>query len=195
MKNRLGAYFKILVEHEIVRRYVIINLFDGALTIMGIIIAVFLSGFRDPKLIILPSIGATIAMAVSGIWGAYAAERAEIKNKIRELEAHLMKGLTGTEFSRKRENMAWVISIVDGVIPLLASLIIILPFFLVNPGIITMDVAFYISMAAVIAILFGLGAFAGWIAKENSLKQGFIMLLAGVVIGVIFMLLAFLGVI
>ena len=70
----LKDYYRILVEHEIVRRYIIINTFDGALTILGIVLAVIMSGIRDPQLVIIPSIGASVAMAVSGIWGSYAAE-------------------------------------------------------------------------------------------------------------------------
>jgi len=186
--------YTILVEHEIVRRYIIINTFDGALTILGIVVAVFLSGIKDPKLIIIPSIGASVAMCVSGIWGSYAAERAEIRNKIRSIEAHLMKSLSDTAFSRKRENMAWIIGLVDGIIPLIIALILIAPFFFVNPGYMSMSLAYYSSLALVAVNLFILGMFAGRIAKENMFKQGVVMLLAGVIIGVIFMLLAWVGV-
>ncbi|MBW2971654.1 VIT1/CCC1 transporter family protein [Candidatus Woesearchaeota archaeon] len=195
MKKRLKEHYKILVEHEIVRRYIIINSFDGALTILGIIVAVFLSGITDPKLIIIPSMGASVAMCVSGIWGSYAAERAEIRKKIRHLEAHLIHDLSDTEFARKRERMAWVIGLVDGIIPLILALVLILPFFFVVPGIISISVAYYISLILIGVNLFILGAFAGKIANESMLKQGIIMLFAGVIIGMIFMLLAYLGVI
>jgi predicted membrane protein (TIGR00267 family) len=195
MKNEIRDFIKILVEHEIVRRYIIINTFDGVLTILGIIVAVFLSGIHDAKIIILPSIGATIAMCVSGIWGSYAAERAEIRNKIRKIEVHMIKDLSGTEFSRKRKKMALVIGLVDGIIPLIISLILLIPFFLVKPAILTINTAYNISMILIAVTLFLLGAFAGRIAKESMIKQGIMMLLAGVVIGVIFAVLAFLGVI
>ncbi|MBW2997136.1 VIT1/CCC1 transporter family protein [Candidatus Woesearchaeota archaeon] len=195
MKKSILNYFRILVEHEIVRRYIIINSFDGALTILGIVVAVFMSGIKDPKLIIIPSIGASIAMCVSGIWGSYAAERAEIKKKIRVIEAHLIKDLSGTEFSRQREKMAWIIGVVDGIIPLILAFILIFPFFFVPAGYISIQAAYYLSLALVAVNLFVLGAFAGKIAKESMIKQGVIMLLAGVVIGLIFIVLAWLGVI
>ncbi|MBU2561456.1 MAG: VIT1/CCC1 transporter family protein [Nanoarchaeota archaeon] len=194
MKDKIKQYLKILVEHEIVRRYIIINTFDGALTILGIVVAVFVSGIMDHKLIIIPSIGASIAMCVSGIWGSYTAERAEIRKKIRTIEAHLMKDLSGTEFSRKRERMAWVIGVVDGVIPLILAFILIAPFFLVSGGHITMRTAYYLSFALVAANLFMLGAFAGKISNESMVKQGVVMLLAGGVIGIIFLLLTVAGV-
>jgi len=194
MISRLKRYYKILVAHEIVRRYIIINSFDGALTILGIIMAVFIGGIHDPRLIILPAVGASVAMCVSGIWGSYAAERAEIRKKIREMEAHMMRDLSGTEFSRKREEMAWIIGIVDGIIPLLMAIVLIIPFFLVVPGILSITLAYEISLALIAVNLFILGLFAGKIAQESMLKQGFMMLFAGVIIGIIFYALALLGI-
>lgn len=190
----LKAYYRILVEHEIVRRYIIINTFDGALTILGIIVAIMVSGIKDPDLVIIPSIGASVAMCVSGIWGSYAAERAEIRKKIRSIEAHMMKSLDNTSFARKREQMALVIGVVDGVIPLIIALILIFPFFFVNPGMISLQWAYYISLFLVSINLFILGMFAGKIAHESMVKQGLLMLFAGFIIGGIFMLLAYLGV-
>jgi predicted membrane protein (TIGR00267 family) len=192
--NKVREFFRILVEHEIVRRYIIINTFDGALTILGIVVAVIMSGLFDPKLVIIPSIGASVAMCVSGIWGSYAAERVEIRNKIRSIEAHLMQSLNNTEFSRKREKMALIIGLVDGIIPLIIALVLIMPFFFVNPGILSMSMAYYTSLVLIAINLFVLGAFAGQIAKESMIKHGFIMLLAGVLIGVIFMFLTWIGV-
>ncbi len=194
MKNRIRKYIKVLAEHEIVRRYIIINSFDGALTVLGIIMAEFLSGITDPKLVILPGIGAAVAMCVSGIWGAYSAERAEVQNKIRTMEAHLLKDLSDTEFKRKRERMAFTIGLVDGLSPLVASLVILIPFFCVRAGCFSMQMAYGISLTIVAAVLFMLGVFAGRIARESIVRHGIIMLLAGVIISLIFMLLMFLGV-
>jgi predicted membrane protein (TIGR00267 family) len=193
MKKGFRNLLGILVEHEIVRRYILINSFDGALTILGIVLAEFFSGIDEPTLIILPSVGAAVAMCISGVWGAYSAERAEVKKSIRTMEAHLMKDLSDTAFSRKREKMAVIIGFVDGMSPLLVSLVIIIPFFLANAGMIGMAHAYYISLAVVTAVLFMLGAMAGKIAKESMVGQGIVMLLAGIVIGLIFLLLNFAG--
>jgi len=77
---------KELKNEEIARRYFVMNSFDGALTILGIIIAVYLSGQNNPGVIITSSLGASIAMAVSGIWGAYSIEKAERQRVLKELE-------------------------------------------------------------------------------------------------------------
>jgi predicted membrane protein (TIGR00267 family) len=193
MEGSLRIYFRILAEHEIVRRYLIINSFDGALTILGIIFAEFFGSVHDPALIILPGIGAAVAMCVSGVWGAYSAERAEVKHAIRTMEAHLLKDLSGTEFSRKREHMAFVVGLVDGISPLAASFFILMPFFFVGAGAIPINIAYQISFALVGIVLFTLGALAGRIARESMVKHGIIMLLAGGTIGAIFLLLAAAG--
>ena len=78
--------FDFLYKNEIIRRYIVINSFDGALTILGIILAEFFAGVKDPRLVILPSVGAAIAMCVSGMWGAYAAESSEVAKKERSLK-------------------------------------------------------------------------------------------------------------
>ena len=172
----------------------IVNSFDGALTILGIITASCISGIKDPKLVFMPGLGAAIAMCVSGIWGAYVAEIAEIKKKIMALETHLLQDLSDTEFTRKKHGMAWIIGLVNGLSPLIVSLIILTPFLLVNPGILTIKTAYYNAFAIIAAALFITGVFAGNIAKENMIKQGLIMLMAGMTIGAIFILLTTLGI-
>ncbi len=184
-------YYRILVEHEIVRRYVLINSFDGALTVLGIIFAEFFAQISDPRSVIIPTIGAAIAMFISGLWGAYSAEHAEVKRSIREIESHMLKDLSDTSFSKAREGMAWIIGFVDGFSPLLVSLVVIFPFFLAALRFISMRVAYYSSLLLIGVVLFALGAFAGRIARESMVKHGLIMLFAGIVIGCVFLVLAF----
>lgn len=191
---KIREYINIIVEHEIVRRYVITNTFDGLLAILGMIFAEFFSGITDPKLVLLPGIGAAIAMCISGIWGAYSAERAEIKKKIRSFEAHLLKDLSDTEFSRKRERMAIVIGLVDGLSPFIAAAIVLMPFFFVSSGVIEIKTAYYTSISLSAVVLFTLGALAGKIAKENIVKQGMKMMFAGAIIGLIFFLMTSVGI-
>ncbi|MBW2996658.1 VIT1/CCC1 transporter family protein [Candidatus Woesearchaeota archaeon] len=184
----LGFLFK----HEIIRRYVVINSFDGALTLLGIILAVFFAGVQDPKLVILPGIGAAIAMCVSGMWGAYAAEISEVVRKRRELEKHLLTKIGKSSTAKERNKRAVIACIVNGLSPFIVSIIILIPFFFAF-NLISISLAYYISIAIISIILFSLGMFTGFVAKEKVLKKGLTMLLAGIVIGVIFFILARLG--
>lgn len=188
---RLLSYIRILKDEEIARRYFVMNSFDGALTILGIITAMYIVGKHEVSLVVISSLGAAIAMAVSGIWGAYAVERAERLRSLRELERHLLVDLNETEIEKKISVITILVALVDGLSPLLVSLILISPFLISQFGLMNVENAFYFSFILVILILFLLGVFVGKIAKENYLKSGFKMLLAGIVVGIIIYILEF----
>ena len=186
--NLLKA-LKELKNEEIARRYFIMNSFDGALTILGIVIAVYVSGKHDSGLIIISSLGAAVAMAISGIWGAYSIERAERLRVLKELERHLMADLEETEVEKKVNSTTILVALVDGLSPMLATLLIISPFFASQLGLIAAESAFYYSIAIVIIILFLLGALVGHVAKEDRVKSGAKMILAGIAVAVVVFLL------
>ncbi len=185
----IRRYLKIVKEEEIARRYFVINSFDGALTILGIVIAIYVSGERNPTPIIISSLGAAIAIAVSGMWGAYAIERAERQKSLRELERHLLSDLDETEIERKLNVTTILIAFVDGFSPLLVSLVTISPFIAARLGMLGIETAFYFSLMLIALVLLLLGAMIGKIAKENVIKSGFSMLFAGVAVGILVYLL------
>ncbi|MEE9525766.1 MAG: hypothetical protein V3V78_04145 [Candidatus Woesearchaeota archaeon] len=185
--------FGFLYKHKIVRRYVVTNSFDGALTMLGILLISFFAGLKDPRLIILPGIGSAVALSVSGVWSAYAAETSEAINKIKNLEKHLLIKLKENKVTRKGKELTYFISFINGAAPLIISFLILSPFFIVTTGLFTADVGYLLALIIAAVILFLLGIFTGKTAKENVIKNGFKMLLAGVMIGVIFFILAKLG--
>ena len=86
-------YIEIAKVGEIARRYFVLNAFDGALTVLGIIMGSYVVGVKDPRVVIGASFGACLAMGVSGFWGAYMAERAERKRALKDLEMALFINL------------------------------------------------------------------------------------------------------
>jgi predicted membrane protein (TIGR00267 family) len=180
---------KELKNEEIARRYFVMNSFDGALTILGIVIAVYISGKHESGIIIISSLGAAVAMAISGIWGAYSIERAERLRVLKELERHLMADLEETEIEKKVNATTILVALVDGLSPMLATLIIISPFFASQLGFIGAESAFYYSVAIVVIVLFLLGALVGHVAKEDRAKSGAKMVLAGIAVAVTVLLL------
>ena len=183
----MNKFYNLIKRNEIVRRYIIINSFDGTLTVLGIILAEFIIGTRDPKIIILPIIGAGIAMCISGIWGAYFAELAESKRYLENLEKHLIRDLDGTKIDKKMKKETLLVALVDGFSPLLVSLVLISPFIFFN------KYSYYISFLISIVVLFILGFFVGSIARENKILYGVKMLASGVFIAFIFYILAMFG--
>lgn len=182
---KLSEYFKLIKEEEVARRYFVVNTFDGALTIFGIVTAIYFSGNKDDSIVIISAVGAAIAIAVSGVWGAYSIERAERLRSLRELERHLIRDLDETELEKKAKVVTVLVALVDGLSPLLTSLVIISPFFASKTALITVENAFMYSFTLVVAILFFLGALVGKIAKEEVVSSGLRMVFAGIIVGTI----------
>lgn len=186
--ERLRAYLRVTEAHEIARRLFVMNAFDGTLTIMGVIIGAHLSGLADPHIVVTASIGGSVAMSISGVSGAYMAERAERKRDLRKLEMAMLRNLDETHYSRASEFASFVVAAVDGVSPVMSSLVLMAPYLLV-PGI-SMEVAFYSSLLLGLAVLFTLGVFLARISDERPLVLGLQTVVVGVVMIVIVGLLS-----
>lgn len=183
--------WELIKKEQIARRFFVINSFDGALTILGIIFAAWLSGITDPKIVIISSIGAGAAMGVSGFYGAYVTERAERILKIKELEKHLLNNLKNSELKRRIRIIVFMVALVNGFAQVFSALIAIIPYFIAQAGLISINTSFYSSIIIILIIIFSLGMFIGKVSKERLLLSGLKTLLAGLVVGLIIFLLQF----
>ena len=68
---------RITSSRGIIRRYFVVNGFDGALTMLGLIIGFLVSSPAELSLLINACLGAAIALGVSGVSSAYISESAE----------------------------------------------------------------------------------------------------------------------
>ena len=186
--EKFKEYNKILGIDSIARRYLVMNGFDGVLAILGIVISSFIAGLVDSRLIITVSLGAAVAMAVSGVWGAYMAEAAERKKELKELEGSMLTRLRKTKIGRAGEFAALVIALIDGAAPFIAGMLVIMPFILLP-----ISIAYYASFVIAFVLLFLLGIFLGKISKENLILSGIKMLFAGIVILIVVVLLGATG--
>jgi predicted membrane protein (TIGR00267 family) len=186
--ERLREYLEVSNAQEIARRLFVMNAFDGALTIMGVVIGAHFSGVSSPHIVITSGIGGSVAMGISGISGAYLAERAERKRDIKKLEMAMLHNLGDTHYARANQFASLVVAVVDGISPALSASILIMPYFLVPK--ISMDFAFYISLALGLVVLFSLGIFLARISDERPIISGLQMILVGVVTIVVVGLLA-----
>src|SRR5438128_1693227 len=105
-RRRIRDYDEITNVGPIIRRYFVIGAFDGALTVLGIIIG---------------------AYAV----GAYEAERVEKKLDIRTIERAMLARLS-EEHKEAFQFAAILSALVHGIAPLLAALLPIIPFAFLN---------------------------------------------------------------
>src|SRR3989344_5199120 len=154
---KIKQFNKIAEIDEIARRYFALNSFDRVLMILGIII--------------VTSIGAMVAVTISGMWGAYLTEHAERTGEIKKLEKKV-----GLSFRKTPIHHAHIF----------ATLIIISPFFF---SFIDIKIAYYIAISLAFLILFLLGVFLGKISKSNLIVYGIKLILAGIVCSIIIFLI------
>ncbi len=173
---RYREYSEITNIGPVVRRYLVIGAFDGALTILGVVIGIALSRGDAPgstQLILAAGISAAIALAVSSTVGAYEAERVEKKLDQRSIERAMLAELS-QEHREAFRFAATLSAVVHGVAPLVAALVPVVPF-LVLP--------FWEATAAAIGVTLGLlfviGAYLGTIVRERIFVTGLRFAVAG----------------
>jgi predicted membrane protein (TIGR00267 family) len=174
-RRRLREYDEITNVGPIIRRYFVIGAFDGALTVLGIIIggAAFGDLEAHKGLILSAAVGAAIALAVSSAVGAYEAERVEKKLDLRTIERAMLARLS--EEHREAFRFAALLSaLVHGIAPLLAALLPVIPFVLVDAG-----TAVLAAIVITLTILFLLGAYLGNLVRERALLTGLRFAAAG----------------
>jgi predicted membrane protein (TIGR00267 family) len=177
--EELQTYNQIIGIAEIARRYLAMNAFDGVLTTIGVLAGNYLAGVRDLSIPIRTGIATSIAMGISGLWGAYLTETAERRRELSELEKVSLIDQSGTSIGKASRFAVIVVSVVDGLAPAISAMIVLIPLFLGN--LIGNPILSY-ALAGIVALLslFGLGIFLGVVSEEsNLLVYGMKTLLAG----------------
>ncbi len=177
-REEIQSYNQIADIGEIARRYFAMNAFDGVLTTIGVLAGNYLAGVRDLSIPIRTGIATSIAMGISGLWGAYLTESAERRRELAELEKISLIDQSETSIGRASRFAAIVVSVVDGVAPALAAIIVLVPLFL---GELIHNPVLSYALAGGLALLslFALGLFLGKVSEENLLGYGLKTLLAG----------------
>jgi len=183
----IKAFLSEVYHNDIARRSFTKNGFDGVLTVLGVLIALFFAQVRDPSIIIFSCLGSGIAVGVSGLWGAYVTESAERTHKVKLLEKHLMRKLKGTKLSEASQRASLIVALVDGLTPLIFMLLLLTPFLIP----ITIEYAFYASFTLSIILVSLLGVFLARISKGRVLIYVLKMLSATLAISLILFLIEY----
>ena len=179
--KRWKKYSKISGVGAITRRYFVMNAFDGALTMLGVVIGAYVAGALHSITIISAGIAGSIAMGVSGVSGAYMTEKAERTKKLKELEKAMLRDMKDSVHGKSQRFATIFAAIVDGASPALAAMIVISPFFFANYGLITPVSAFFVCIAMTMIILVILGIYLAKISDESMIKYGIQMLIVGLI--------------
>jgi predicted membrane protein (TIGR00267 family) len=191
--RKVRVYLHITKASGIARRYFVMNGFDGAMTIFGIVLGSWMAGVTKPQVVLLAGFGACLAMGVSGFFGAFMAEKAERERHLKDMEEATKNQVDPIHYDAARF-VVYYVALIDGLSPALTATISLTPFILAAIKIISISNAYFASLALSMASLFLLGIYLGKIAKENGWLYGVAMIAVGALTALaIFLIQLFLG--
>lgn len=156
----------------IARRYFITNGFDGALTLLGLMVGFASSKNVDLSIAITACLSAAIALFMSGISSAYLSETAERKKELKDLEGALLSNLSESDYGKAIRYVPVLVALVNGLSPLLISLLIISPLWLAQSGLQLPLSPFISAIVLALIIIFLLGVMLGRLSKQFWLWSG-----------------------
>lgn len=195
MLRRFGLLLELSRYHSIGRRYFIVNGFDGALTMLGILIGSFQSDHASTQIILSACFGAAVALGISGFSSAYISESAERKKELKELESAMITSLDDSAHAQAAQLSPAIIAMINGLSPLLLSLIIMLPLWITRETTTVQGVFQYLgpiefSIVIALGVIFVMGIFLGKISGQFWLLSGLRTLLIAIITGAIILFLA-----
>ena len=163
---------RITRTHDIMRRYFVVNGFDGALTMLGLIVGFLFSGATSLSVIINVCMGAAIALGVSGVSSAYVSEVAERKRALGKLEDAMITDLSDSTHGEAARGVPLLVALVNGFAPLSISLLILLPLIAANAGVALPLAPLHAAIVIALLLIFLLGVFLGNISGVSWLRSG-----------------------
>jgi len=185
---KIRNYIKISGVSPISRRYFVMNAFDGATTVVGIVLGAHVAEITNQLWIISSGLGAALAMGLSGFAGAYMTEEAERTMRLKSLEKSMLRDLSESVVGEASRFASIWTGIVDGVSPFVSAIACLVPFLLSYYGMISIDFAIQLSIAVGLFLMFLLGAFLGKISDRNVILHGVKTLCVGLILIVVLLL-------
>jgi predicted membrane protein (TIGR00267 family) len=123
-------FLRITRSSGIIRRYFVVNGFDGALSTLGLVMGFYVGNVSDTAIMFSACFGTAVALGISGVSSAYISEAAEMQKSLAELETSMVESLDGTPHVKAARTMPYIIALVNGLSPFLISLLIVSPLWL-----------------------------------------------------------------
>jgi len=188
--QHIGFLLRITGSHGIMRRYFVVNGFDGALTMLGLMLGFLLSAPTELSVVISACLGAAIALGVSGVSSAYISEGAERRRALTRLEEAMITDLQESAHGKATRWVPMLIALVNGLAPFLISMLILLPLWLAKAGLILPIAPLYAAIGMALILIFLLGVFLGQIERVSWVVSGIKTLLVALVTVVLIVLFA-----
>ncbi|MCB1948087.1 MAG: hypothetical protein H6940_11695 [Burkholderiales bacterium] len=184
--NQFSLLINITRSHLIARRYFVVNGFDGALAMLGLLMGFYMSNQADLTTIISVCLGAAVALGMSGITSAYISEAAEKQRELKSLEEAMLSNLSQSAHGQAARIMPVIVAITNGLTPFMIALIIMLPLIISHwqPGLIKNPLEIATLLAFVIIFLLGvfLGRISGHFWLWSGIKTLFVALITTLII-------------
>lgn len=180
---------------QIARRYLAMNAFDGALTMLGLLLGGLIMLYQEPPRTVfnstlLGAIGTSLAMAISGFSGSYLTESAERDREVEEMGKAMLCDMSESMYARATKTTSVVVAIVDGASPAVAAFIVIIPLLTVRFGLFDFFTSFYAAIVVCMILLFVLGLFLGKVSKKSIWRYGAKTFLAGIITALLMYLIS-----
>ena len=170
--GKLRKMLRISDSEGIVRRYFVVNGFDGALAMVGLL-AGFSASEEVPLSIVITSCLATaLALGMSGVSSAYVSESAERRRSLNELEQAMVSRLPDSDQAHAVSWVPWLVALVNGTAPMLIALLIIAPLWLAEGGLELYFEPLWVAGGVAFVIIFLLGVFLGGVGGTFWLWSG-----------------------
>lgn len=131
----LRLLLRISRSRDIARRYFVVNGFDGALAMLGLVMGFYVSGGVAVHTALSACFGTAIALMMSGLSSAYVSESAERRRELHALEEAMVSDLAESAHGRAARLVPWIIAAVNGLAPFLIALLVVSPLWLQAMGI------------------------------------------------------------
>lgn len=187
--KRLRLLLGISGAHTIVRRYAVVNGFDGALTMLGMLLGFYISEDVHLLTVINACLGVSVALAVSGVSSAYLSEAAEQQQALDEIRGAMVSDMQDSAHHRAATVTPVLVALANGGAPLLMGLLIMLPLWLGHLGMDLPVSAIEAALATAVVLIFLLGMFLGRVRGSSLLISGLLTLvIAALTMGLILLL-------
>ena len=188
--QQVNFLLRITRTQGIARRYFVVNSFDGALTMLGLILGFLVSAPTELSVIISACLGAAIALGMSGISSGYISEVAERRRALTKLEAAMVTDLHESTHGEAARRVPILIALVNGSAPLFISLIILIPLWMSKAGVLMPFSPLHAAIVIALLLIFLLGVLLGRISGISWLRSGMQTLLVALVTAVLIYLFA-----
>lgn len=168
----LALLLRITRSHGLMRRYFVVNGFDGALTMLGLSMGFYVSNEASIGVMLTACLGAAVALFMSGVTSAFLSEWEERKRSLAELESAMVADLSESVHAEAARAVPFVIGLVNGLAPLSISVVIITPLILARAGIDLPLSALEATIALAFIVIFLLGVFLGHVGGGFWLWSG-----------------------